>query len=145
MIFLNFDLMKKAASIVFSLLLIVSVLHISVATHYCEDHLAAVKVSTDGELASCGMEENQIPAAQPEFNDGCCTNHLIHYSVDRQYTPSLLKIDTPVQQVIHTFIVPVTEQVSFNNPSQYSNQICSPPGNSFPNVVEQDYICVFLI
>ena len=48
--------MKKIVSAFLALLLLISGMHLSVASHYCGGMLAQVKWSFDKELATCGME-----------------------------------------------------------------------------------------
>lgn len=69
--------MKGIFSILFSLVLLVPSVRISVDRHYCHGELADVKISLSGEKASCGMEETDSPyQGMPVFTGKCCEDHV---------------------------------------------------------------------
>src|ERR1035437_9529583 len=94
--------MKKFLSISFSFLILLSVMHITIARHYCGSEIAtSEKVSVSGELASCGMEgsdnSNLLPGKH--FNTHCCDDEVLVLAVDNNYTPSFSEFKVFSQQI----------------------------------------------
>ncbi|MEI6142083.1 MAG: hypothetical protein WCP85_22610 [Mariniphaga sp.] len=139
--------MKKGFSIVMAVLVLLTGLHLSVASHYCHGKLAAVKISITGEKATCGMEdeaESSAPAGK-FFKTHCCVNELATLAVDSSYSPSTsLSIDF-THKIVPVFATPVLEVVNELVLVQYSYPILSPPGISRSNSVDLTAICVFRI
>jgi len=139
--------MKKFLSISFSLLILLSVMHLTISTHYCGGKIAASKVSVFGELASCGMERTvdlcQLPGKHISSN--CCTNKISVFAVDNNYTPSFSDFKAFSQIVLQVFDIPVDSQI---HTLSALNLICtnvSPPGNYMVSAVSLPGICVFRI
>ena len=82
--------MKKATSILISVLMLIVMLQVSVATHYCHGNIAASKISFSGKHATCGMEtdkpEDPIPGKQ--IKSLCCEDVILTYIIDDNYSPS---------------------------------------------------------
>jgi uncharacterized protein (UPF0333 family) len=139
--------MKKGISISLSLLMLVAVLHISVATHYCGGKEVAMKVSLAGKLADCGMEgsEKQLPQQGTNISNHCCDNIITFYGIDNNYSPTYSFL---TESFHYNFLVwsvpaefPIKSQAD-NKPS-YSN--VSPPGALMSTSVDLSDICVFRI
>lgn len=138
--------MRKAISILFALLILVSGIHLTIASHICCGELAAVKYSITGEKATCGMEDNTASCpANGVIGTDCCKNRIATCVADNNYFPSELGIKT-----IPDFSAPVqyaTPSVSFfatYNPATYHSMV-GPPIFDFYNSVDQSFICVFII
>jgi hypothetical protein len=82
--------MKKALSILLSLLFILTVMHLSVASHYCRGNLASTRVNFSGKTAGCGMESNCSHKQQhgTTYDSHCCTDVVKIYAVDNVYASS---------------------------------------------------------
>ena len=136
--------MKKAFSIFLSLLMMVAMLHISVATHYCGGKEVATTVSLGGKLASCGMTEDEIPLQGTYFTSLCCEDLVTFCGISSNYTPTYSFLPESYQ---HNFqvLIPVKLSVKChpNNISLYSN--ASPPGALMSTNVDLTSICVFRI
>jgi len=127
--------------------MIAAILHISVATHYCEGKEIALKVSFTGKLASCGMEgsENELPFSGTYFAKHCCEDIVTVCGIDNNYTPSFSFIPTSFHYIFS--ILSISEGFTINPPqvlkSQYTN--ISPPGVLMSTNVDLSGICVFRI
>ena len=139
--------MKKLFSISLSLLMIVAMLHISVAMHYCEGKEVATKVSLSGKLASCGMKcsEEEIPLQGTNFTRHCCDNTLTFCGVSSNYSPTYSFVPESYQCNFQVLAIPAEVSVKSqpDNNSFYSN--VSPPGALMSTNVDLSDICVFRI
>lgn len=138
--------MKKVLSIVFAMLILLSGLHLSVATHACGGEIAAVKWSFSGEKATCGMENttHKIPS-NDEIAPNCCQDEISAYQIDNNYNPSTFTVKKVVRDLAQVFIIPACLSCpSFNSPVFFSANF--PPGNKLQvsHVFLED-ICVFRI
>ncbi|MEI6275209.1 MAG: hypothetical protein WCP08_04430 [Prolixibacteraceae bacterium] len=138
--------MKKAFSILFALLILLSGMHMTIASHICCGELAAVKYSFTGEKATCGMEDFENEAsANGEVKTDCCKNHISSFSTDNNYFPSfsvskVLTGDTvPVLAVLPEFFVtsPMLKATYYS--------MVGPPVLYPHSEVDQSFICVFII
>jgi len=139
--------MKKFLSISFSILILLSVMHLTVSTHYCGGVIAASKVSVFGELASCGMETpvDQCPSTGSHLGSNCCNTKVSVFAIDNNYQPTLYNFKSFSQIVLQVFDIPVSYQIgSLSVSSIYSTNV-SPPGNFMVSAVSLPGICVFRI
>ena len=138
--------MKKLLSISFALLIVLSGMHFTIATHYCGGELSAVKVSVSGELASCGMETDKdylLPGIHIETD--CCQNQGSVFAVDHNYSPSFTEFNAFAQTVLQVY--PIPENITFHSLTAENQSIttASPPGFLPSNAVSLPKICVFRI
>ena len=138
--------MKKILSILFAFLILLSGMHLSVATHICGGEVAEVKWTFTGEKASCGMEhKNQTCPVRNGIKSNCCRNEVSVYSVDSNYSPSVFHICKISNNISQVFTVPV----SLGTQSLLaSHLLCSsnePPGKLLTSAVLLSNICVFRI
>ena len=139
--------MKKLFSILFAGMILLSGMHLSIATHFCGGELAAVKWSVLDEKAGCGMEMVK-PACTAEKSieaESCCKDHMSFYAVDSNYNPSSVQINTPVNQLLQVFYIPSSLGIQFTNTNHSNNTHVQPPGKFFASAVYLPDICVFLI
>ena len=138
--------MKKIVSAFLALLLLISGMQLSVASHYCGGTLAQVKWSFNKELASCGMEGELGTASKGMIlEQPCCQDELSTYTTDGNYQFQSLELKKCVQQVIACFTAPVSLLFKSQEPVDYLYTRVFPPGIILPNQVLQENICVFLI
>jgi hypothetical protein len=139
--------MKKGFSIFTSLLMLVAILHLSVATHYCEGKEVATTVSLSGKLASCGMKcsEMELPLTGTNFTKHCCDNFVTVCGISANYTPSYSFVPESFQYNFQVFAIPVGLSVnsSVDIIPLYTN--ISPPGALMSTYVDLSSICVFRI
>ena len=138
--------MKRVFSLLFSVLILLSGMHLTVASHLCGGELAAVKCSLTGELASCGMQESQIPVSgNGAIESDCCKNRIASCESDGNFfSPSRELKELP------SFKAPNYVAVLCNgNPSLFLlktyHSMVGPPITSHCSVVQQSFICVFII
>ena len=139
--------MKKGFSIFLSLLMVVTMLHLSVAMHYCEGKEVAATVSISGKLASCGMKciEEEIPLQGTNFTRHCCDNTITFCGISSNYSPTYSFVPESYQYNFQVLAIPVELSVKTqpDNNSFYSN--VSPPGALMSTNVDLSNICVFRI
>lgn len=138
--------MKKVFSILFASLILLSGMHLTIASHICCGELAAVKYSFTGEKASCGMTDVQAPIPMNgEIKTDCCKNRVASFTTDHNYFPSFSKVaafggeTTPVLAVFPDIFI-ATPPLS---KTYYS--MVGPPVLQSCTAVDQSFICVFII
>jgi len=137
--------MKKILPPFLALLLLVSGMHLSVASHYCGGTLAQVKWSFDRELATCGMKGEQNPQKGIVLEQPCCMDVLSTYTTDGQYQFQSLELKKSTPQVIASFTAPLSMLFKSQEPAYFNYTHVFPPGKVLPSQVLQENICVFLI
>jgi hypothetical protein len=138
--------MKKVFSILFAALILVSGMHLSIATHICGGKVAAVKWSVSGQKATCGMENTkQTCPSHNGIQSNCCHNKIAFFTVDNNYNSSTFLVKDIVKVVDHIFAIPVNlaTNTTLASISLYTN--VSPPDKSIANAVSLVDICVFRI
>lgn len=137
--------MRKILGIVFSVLLLVPAIKLSLDRHYCGGKLADIKISISGELATCGMEnEEQSYPGTPVLTGKCCEDHLTILNIDYRFCPETpyynnLKItkDIPAE-----FFDPLSSLRDYGTETSLK---FIPPGRYIPHGPEQADICLFRI
>ena len=138
--------MKKLLSISFALIILLSGMHFTIATHYCEGEIAAIKVSLSGELASCGMEtDKDYLLAGIHIETDCCKNHGSVFAVDHNYAPSFTEFNIFAQNILQVFIVPASSAIHSLTDINLTSTAVSSPINLLIHAVSLPKICVFLI
>lgn len=137
--------MKKITAILFALIILITGMHLSFATHLCGGKLAAVKWSFSGKTASCGMEN--VPGSCPQgkgFSSNCCSNKVEFLKVDENYKSVSVNSEIVIK-IVQVYLIPITitfYQTSYL-PPVYAN--ISPPNIAITNTVNLADICVFRI
>lgn len=128
-------------------MIILSGMHLSIATHLCAGELAAVKWSVLDEKASCGM--NMVQQTNPikkSYNaESCCKDEISFYAVDNNYQTSTIQINKPGDQLLQVFYIPTTLGIEFVNAKSTTHTHVQPPGKFIASAVSLPDICVFLI
>lgn len=140
--------MKKLLSISFALLILLSGMHFSIATHYCGGEIAATKASFSGKLASCGMEEIVDECTSPGNHvekQNCCNDKVSAFSVDQNYSPSFSDFNFFAQNILQVFEIPASIDFHSFTAINLSYTDTSPPENLMIHSVSLPKICVFLI
>jgi len=139
---------KKLLSISFAFLIALSVMHITIATHHCgSGNTTTEKVSINGELASCGMEDPDDQCSLPgtHFSTHCCDDKVSVLAVDNNYSPSFTNFTAFAQHILQVYIVPVSFEVHSLTAINLTSTDVSPPTNFLVHAVSLPKICVFLI
>lgn len=139
--------MKKLFSILFVALILLSGMHLSLATHLCGGEISAVKLSFAHEKASCGMcaEEQAVATHESIGSESCCKDQMSFFAVDSNYSPSILQLNQPTNQLLQVFDIPKTIGIQFNHTNSTINTNVQPPGNYIASAVSLPDICVFRI
>ena len=128
-------------------MILLSGMHLSLATHLCAGEVAAVKWSLSDEKASCGMEMTK-PSSSSEKSisaENCCKDEISFYAVDTNYNPSTIQNNKPVNQLLQVFYIPSTIGIQFFKTASTTNKNVQPPGIFLASGVSLPDICVFLI
>ncbi|MFY9151058.1 MAG: hypothetical protein WAO52_03520 [Prolixibacteraceae bacterium] len=139
--------MKKLLSISFALLIILSGMHFSIATHICEGEIASSKISVSGELASCGMENSSENFALTgnHLKKHCCDDKVSVLAVDHNFTPSFTDFNSFAQDILQVFLIPASIDFQSFTAINLNGTDTSPPKNLLVHAVSLPKICVFLI
>lgn len=140
--------MKKILSILFAFLILLSVLHITIATHHCGSADETIeKVSITGELASCGMEgcDDKCSAPGNQFENNCCDNSVSILAVNHDYAPSFTNFTSFAQHILQVYIIPLSIEFHSLTPINFTITEVRPPGNFLIHGVSLPKICVFRI
>ena len=139
--------MKKFVSILFALFILLAGMHLTVATHFCGEKIAATRVSFTGHLASCGMESDSKinPSSETNFAAHCCDNEISVYAVDNNYTPTEFHGKEIIQNLLHEFYLPAVFSYEHQYISSLNLTNASPPCDFSANAVNMADICVFRI
>jgi len=139
--------MKKGFSIAMAVLVLLTGLHLSVASHFCCGRLSSVKLSITGEKATCGMEGDDEFASPSGkiFKAHCCVNELATLAVDSSYSPSTSSSIDFSHKIVPVLAIPVPEVVQELAFARYAHPVLSPPDLFQINSVDLTEICVFRI
>src|SRR5665647_450606 len=139
--------MELSVSFLFVALILLSGMHLSLATHLCGGEISAVKLSFDHEKASCGMcaAEQAVTTHESLGSESCCKDEMSFLAVDSNYSPSTLQINQPTNQLLQVFDIPKTIGIQFNHTNSTINANVQPPGNYIASAVSLPDICVFRI
>jgi hypothetical protein len=138
--------MKKLFSISFAFLILLSGMHLSIATHFCGGEIAAVKWSFSGEKATCGMETTkQKCPVHNGITSNCCHNKMAFLKVDKNYSPSAFQIKEVTKNILKVFYAPLN--LSYNSliASNSVRKNFRPPDNFLVSAVSLASVCVFRI
>lgn len=139
--------MKKVFSIFLSLLMMVVMLHLLLAVHYCEGQEVAATVSLTGKLASCGItcSEEETPLQGTNFTKHCCEDFVTIIGINSIYLRSYSFVQESYQynfQVL-ALSLELTARSHVTVDPLYPN--VSPPGALMSTNVDLSDICVFRI
>ena len=139
--------MKKLFSILFAALILLSGMHLSLATHLCGGEVSQVKLSFTHQKASCGMcgYEQSTTSEKTVGNESCCKDEMAFYAVDSNYSPSTLQINHTVNQLLQVFDIPKTIGIQFLHTNSALHTNVQPPNLCMANAVSLPDICVFRI
>lgn len=139
--------MKKVISISLTFLMLIALLHFSIATHYCGGMVAASKISLSGKLATCGMEvaEKDSPKTGSHFNKHCCDNGLVFCGIISNYFPSFSSVPESYQTYLQVFSAPVDISIISSGYLKSIHTNISPPGIFISNSVDLSGICILRI
>ena len=140
--------MKNLLSILFAALIILSGMHLTLATHLCGGKVSAVKLSFAHEKASCGMcgEVQTTPADKTISTEGCCKDEMSFYTVDTNYNPSSFQLNKPVNLLLQVYYIPENIGFSFLSSLYSANtNVQQPPGEYSAYSVDRPFICIFRI
>lgn len=138
--------MKRIFSILFAVLILISGMHLSIATHICGGEVADVKWSFTGEKATCGMEsDEQSTSSEPLIASNCCQNEISILAVDNNYNPSSIQIKEITKSLLQVCNVPVSMTLPSCAASTLFSTIIGPPDNLLASAVSLPNICTFRI
>ena len=139
--------MKKLLSIVFAALILLSGMHLSLATHLCGGEVSKVKLSFTHQKASCGMcaAEQSTTTDKTVSTESCCKDEMSFYAVDSNYSPYTLQINHTANQLLQVYDIPKTIGIQSIHTNSATNTNVQPPGNYIASAVSLPDICVFRI
>lgn len=138
--------MKKLISILFATLILLSGMHLSIATHWCGGEISQVKLSFTHENATCGMcgEDESTPLTGVS-TEGCCKDVKFFFVVDSNFSPSSFQTSQTTNHILHVFDIPKTIGIQYIHTNSVFNTNVQPPGSYIASAVNLPDICVFRI
>jgi hypothetical protein len=138
--------MKKLISILFATLILLSGMHLSIATHWCGGEVSQVKFSFAHENATCGMcgEDESTPLTGVS-TEGCCKDVIFFFVVDSNFSPSSFQTSQTTNHILHVFDIPKTIGIQYIHTNSVFNTNVQPPGSYIASAVNLPDICVFRI
>ena len=137
--------MKKLFSILFAVMILLSGMHLSLATHLCGGEVSAVKLSFSHQKAGCGMCSAEQTFPKGISAESCCKVEMSFFAIDSNYNPSTIQINEPVTHLLQAFYIPAVIGNQFFNTISASNTNVRPPGKFLVSAVSLTDICVFRI
>ena len=137
--------MKKFFTIPLALLILLSGMHFTIATHYCGGKIAATKVSLSGEEATCGMIHDSDNSRETRISRHCCDDERAVYKIDSDYSPSAFQFKEVTRPILLEFHIPAGLSLHSALNSVTNTVIGSPPDYNPANAVSMADICVFRI
>lgn len=128
-------------------MIVLSGMHLSIATHLCGGEIADVKISFTNEKAGCGMGADEQKTTQQAAveSETCCKDQVSFYTVDSNYEFSSNHSGKSFSKVLLIFNIPQHIGNTFFKDKICANINVRPPGNVIPEAVELSDICVFRI
>lgn len=139
--------MRKGFSILLTLVLILSGVHVTVSTHFCGGREVASQISFSGALATCGMagNESSSPVQGQNIKSLCCEDFVSVYAIDNNYIHSGPLQTISLQLDNQAFSAPVAYLKNQYSGLIHKNRSYIPPGVFLSTDVDISRICIFLI
>lgn len=135
--------MKKSLSILLAALILLSGMHLSVASHICGGRITETKISFSEQTAQCGMEDESMECPiEKSVASNCCKNAVDVYAVDGSYSRASFQFDVLNQQ-IPIYYIPEAKPVWAYYLLPASSYYDAPPERIAISEVLQPDICVF--
>ena len=128
------------------MMILLSGMHLSFATHICDGELAATKWSLSDEKATCGMKcDTEKHDGNYSFSSEECQDQQANFVVDNNYNSTTIQNNAPTIQLLEVFYIPTTIGSQFFNSNSSINTNVQPPGNFLASAVSLPDVCVFRI
>lgn len=138
--------MKKVFSIIFAMIILVSGMNLTVASHICGGEVAAVKWSFFGKKATCGMEDTKSDCpVHKVMTSGCCQNRTAEFSVDENYFPTVFNFEKSIDNLLQIFVIPARISGLDVSENYLLNDFRKPRDKPLTSEVYREMICVFII
>ncbi len=139
--------MKKIISISLTFIMLIALLHFSVASHYCGGMLTESRISLSGKLATCGMEStgNDQPMTGVQYTRHCCDNVLVFCGINGTYFPSFSFVPESYQTNFMIFSAPADISVNTHGCLKSAYTSSGPPANLISSSVDLSSICILRI
>jgi hypothetical protein len=138
--------MKTLLSIPLVILILFTGINVEFSTHYCGGSVAAIKISLNGEIATCGMESGiDNYSAQQILRNHCCDNIASIYSICNIFSSSSFNIEEQGSSFTNLLFSSVAYKCDFDIPDITIFNKIKPPGNYYQNRVDLPVLCIFRI
>ncbi|MDD4516155.1 hypothetical protein [Massilibacteroides sp.] len=135
--------MRRKLSIIFSLLMIMIIVHPTFAMHYCGGRISEMNLFGGQQMQACccGEDEAHSDAFALDQQSCCETDYISVDTDDYQMTVSPAT-PMPMYCLLHSLLIPSFEQATIDQKSAVE---FAPPGALPTDDVSLSFICVFLI
>lgn len=136
--------MKKVLSLLIVLIVLLSSMHLSFATHRCGGELVDARMTFGQSAHACGMMDESITKGI-SFESPCCENHLSNWTVDKHYlTTSFDLSQLPLFSGLLFTTPTILKDVCFTSLLPLNTNV-KPPGMLPVSSVSLPFIGVFRI
>ncbi|HUW93186.1 MAG TPA: hypothetical protein VMV74_08475 [Bacteroidales bacterium] len=139
--------MKRTASILLVLVILLAGFQAVISTHFCGGVIADTKVSLAGHLATCGMEGNErtCPVSGSNLKSHCCEDQINIAGVVNVFTMPFSGAENNFKDFSNVSSVPINgfSLLSVSSTTSFTNFY--PPGGYQTSSVSLEQICVFRI
>jgi len=127
--------------------MLASIVHVTVAIHFCGGEVAALKISFSGKLATCGMEVSEIKSLNSDatLTTHCCDDFVTFSGTDNNYIPSFLFVPDSIQNICEDQFIAAGYPIYYSDFLKLSGTNVKPPGLLMCTSVDLSDICVFRI
>jgi len=145
--------MKKFASILSLLLLMLAILQFGIQSHFCQGTIVSSEFIFAHSIADDSMPNECNSCTTTSQHDateistpGCCDNQIISIDADNNYITSELKISKPQYHLLQAFYIPqIVNLLSLTSTGSENKNVYTRNAKWHPIEVGQSFICVFLI
>jgi hypothetical protein len=139
--------MKRLVAIPLLLMILFSGISVQIASHYCRGNYSGSKVSLDGQLASCGMEDLSVKhSSEDSISSHCCSDVISSLSISPNYiSSSSPDLSGPRQEIIHIQFIQNELLASQEIFLSIASGNVRPPGTYISAGIEQQVLCIFRI
>ena len=138
--------MKRIISILLACFILFMGMHVTFATHFCGGEVAAMKLSFNSEIVSCGMEKSTHDCkSNNQITSDCCKNNIVSYSIDNNYNSTTSDFKEILKNIFPIFLYRSNTSLYSLDILQNSKTNESPPLNLLLSNVSLSVICIYRI
>lgn len=138
--------MKNLFSIFGIVLILMSGMNIAVSKHFCQGEFAAMKVSLNGEMATCGMDDSDVCVFHGKniISKDCCDNELTNIAAKLSLGSSTEELTIQKSLISYINYIQI-DLYRINNLSPERFKDFRSQEKAFAGGIEPAVLCIFRI